>query len=77
MEEAVITGAPEPFRQYMLQYTPQEFGGVLSDGMELFALAVFILEGLDFPDFARHQMSYIVTSTRGVYEQRQTVYPRV
>jgi hypothetical protein len=32
---------------------------------------------MDFPDFARHQMSYIVTSTRGVYEQRQTVYPRV
>ena len=32
---------------------------------------------LDFPDFARHQMSYNVTSTRGVYEQRQTVYPRI
>jgi len=32
---------------------------------------------VDFPDFARHQMSYIVTSTRGVYEQRQTVYPRI
>ena len=32
---------------------------------------------LDFPHFTRHQMSYIVTSTRGVYEQRQTVYPRI
>lgn len=32
---------------------------------------------LDFPCFTRHQMSYIVTSIRGVYEQRQTVYPRV
>jgi len=34
-------------------------------------------EEVDFPDFARHQSSYIVTLIRGVYEQRQTVYPRI
>lgn len=40
-------------------------------------LSGVLADSLDFPDFARHQMSYIVTSTRGVYEQRQTVYPRI
>ncbi len=33
--------------------------------------------GMDFPDFARHLKELKCNSTRGVYEQRQTIYRRV